>query len=400
MSKTKVFDRYGRVVAMDHKYTGEEPTWDNCLAWPIEKFMKERSRMLSFYNYYCSNKDLFSDLLQWMSNNTYTKEQIRHMKAAGERAVSFTSMKLARAINRGMTPTRDNVVEYAANHAGINIKENHNDTLYIKKEVDVVIQQKVIEAKQSEPADEVKTISPLDRLSNKVNETVIMELETMIDEKGWTKPDTKVEGINLVGILKANDIPVKGTKEIYDWLERYRVSLQNCLDKDNEYDIEGWAFTNRVGVKNRLKEITAMIAQLDKFSSANKTVRKPRAKKAKAAATQIKNLNYKESDTDFGIQSVSPLSIPGCNKVITFNTKNRRLTVYIAESPIEVKGSTLKNFHEEHSYTLTIRKPDEILPIVMSKSTKQIDKALDALTTKKAKANGRINKETVILRTL
>ena len=53
--KTRIFDRYGRVAAIDHKYTGEEPKWDNCASWDGEKFMKERSRMFNFYNYYCAS---------------------------------------------------------------------------------------------------------------------------------------------------------------------------------------------------------------------------------------------------------------------------------------------------------------------------------------------------------
>mgnify|MGYP000603638498 CR=1 FL=1 len=399
MSKTKVFDRYGRVIAIDYKYTGEEPVWDKCEKWPIEKFMKERSRMLSFYNYYCSSKDLFPDLIKWMNNNSYTKEQINNIKSLGEKAVNFTTMKLARAMNLGMIHTREDALEYAKDKAGISTKEAHNDIEYVKTNINSALSNVVVKVTNDELVSDVKTISPIERLSNKINSTVISELETMIDENGWTEKQTKVDGINLIGIFKANNIPVKGLKEVYDWLERYKMSLQAALDKDNEFDVEGWAFTSRVGIKNRLKAISSMIDQCDKYSSASKTVRKPRAKKVKDASTQVKNLKYKESDTDYGIQSVSPLSIPGCNKVITFNTKYRKLSVYYAESPIEVKGTSLKNFNE-HSYSTTLRKPNDILPILCNKTDKQITKALEALTTKKTKANGRINSETVILRTL
>lgn len=402
MSKTsRIFDRYGRVAAVDFKYTGDEPTWDNCESWPIEKFMKERSRMLGFYNYYCTAKDLFPDLLKWMANQSYTKEQIKSVKSAGERCVNFTALKLARAMNLGMVHTREDAPEYAKDRPGISLTEAHDDIKYVKSFINKAIDLKVVEKKIEEQAEtpETKNISPLERLSNKVNTTVIAELEAMIDDGGFAEKTTKVKGVNLLSLLKANDIPVKGTKEIYDWLEKYRVSLQNCLDKDNEFDVEGWAFTSRVGVKNRLKVITEMIDQLDKYAAANKTVRKPRVKKVKAAALQVKNLKYKESDTDFGIQSVSPLSVPGSHKVIVFNTKYRKLSVYYADSPIEVKGTSLKNFNE-HSFTTTLRKPDEILPIMVNKSEKQIAKAIDALTTKKAPANGRINQETVILRAL
>jgi hypothetical protein len=64
-----------------------------------------------------------------------------------------------------------------------------------------------------------------------------------------------------------------------------------------------------------------------------------------------------------------------------------------------VKGTTLQNFDIKTSFELTIRKPDDILPIVTNKTEKQISKIIDALKTKKKTPNGRINNETILLRT-
>ena len=83
---------------------------------------------------------------------------------------------------------------------------------------------------------------------------------------------TSVDSINLIQLLKANSIPVKGLKDIYSWLEVYRESLQNALDKTDEFDIEGWSFLPKPGIRSRLKAIQAMITQLDKYSSSNKHV--------------------------------------------------------------------------------------------------------------------------------
>lgn len=402
--KSRIFDRYGRVSAVDHKYTGEEPTWDGCESWPIEKFMKERSRMFNFYNYYCTSKDLFNDLLQWMSSDGYTKDEIKTIKSEGERCVSFTTMKLARAMNNGMIPTREDVMEYVETKPGLSYEEAHDDKAYIKNEIDSILRRNVVKTQaqsslNTEDSD-VKTLSPLQRLSNKVNDTILAELEAMIDDKDWTESQTKVDSLNLIQLLKANSIPVKGLKEIYAWLERYHVSLQNALDKDNEFDIEGWAFLSKPGIRNRLKAIQDMITQLDKYSASNKKVRKPRKKKVKAAALQVKKLKYKESDDDYGIQSVSPLNVPGSRMILTFNTKNRKLGVYVADDPIDVKGTTLKGWNEEKSFSLTIRKPDDIIPILLNKTERQFTKAIDELKTKRGNVNGRINKDTILLRTL
>ena len=404
MKKNRIFDRYGRIAAVDHKYTGEEPSWDGCQSWTIEKFMNERSRMFNFYNYYCSSKDLFDDLINWMSSNKYTKDQIKAIKSGGERCVSFTTMKLARAMNNGMLPTREDVMEYIKTKPGLSADEPHNDNVYVKDEVDSVIRQNIINKKSQASLnsndDGVKMISPLERLSNKVNETIISELEVMIDDNDWAESQTKVESINLVQLLKANSIPVKGLKEIYNWLEKYETSLQNAIDKENEFDVEGWAFLSKPAIRNRLKAIKDMITQLDKYSATNKKVRKPRNKKVKSAALQIKKLNYKESDDTYGVQSVSPLNVPGSRMILTFNTKNRRLGIYVADNPIDVKGTTLKGWNEAKSFSLTIRKPDDIIPILLKKTEKQFTKVIDGLKTKRGTVNGRINKDTILLRTL
>ena len=400
-----MFDRYGRVTAPDYKYTGEEPKWTGAESWTAEKFMRERARMFNFYNYYCSSKDLFDDLLLWMKKNTYTKDQIKQVKGEGERCVGFAYLKIARSLNGGMPATHEGAMAYNESKPGISVAEAHDDYQYLKTAVDRVLTRTAVkiaaEAKaKEEEGDDVKTLSPLERLSNKINATVITELEIMIDENGWTESQTKVDPINLIGILKANSIPAKGLKEVYDWLKRYEVSLQAALDKDNEFDIEGWAFTSKPGIKNRLKGIKDMTSQLDRFGASNKKVRAPRKKKAKAASMQIAKLQFKQSDDDYGVQSVSPLNVPGANRVIVFNTKYRKLGVYFADSPIEVKGTALKNWDEEKSFSTTLRKPEEILPLLVDKTEKQIMKVIDALTTKRGKVNGRMNKDTILLRTL
>jgi len=402
----KVFDRYGRVSAIDHKYTGEEPTWDKCESWPIDKFMNERSRMFNFYNYYCSAKDLFNDLLKWMPTNGYTKQQIKAIKSEGECCVSITCLKLARAMNNGMAPTRKDVMEYVKTKHGLAYDEPHNDLLYLKKNIDSVIRSNNVkiqaEIKLNAEVSNVKEIiiSPLQRLSNKVNAKIIAHLEAMIDDNNWANDSVKVEGINLIQLLKANDIPVKGLKEVHTWLEHIGNSLQCALDKDNEFDVEGWAFTTKVGIKNRLKAIQTMLAQVEKYRGANTKARKPRKKKVKSADAQVKAMKYKVSDDDFGLSSIAPSSIPGSTKLIAFNTKYRRLIVYQASSKdgFSVKGTTLQNFNESNSYELTIRKPDDILPVVTKKTEKQIFKVVDALKTNRKPPNGRINKETILLR--
>lgn len=82
-----------------------------------------------------------------------------------------------------------------------------------------------------------------------------------------------------------------------------------------------------------------------------------------------------------------------------YNTKQRKLTVLTSDEGFFVSGTTVKQFKQEDSYTTTLRKPSETIHAIVTKTEKQTAKVLDSLTTKKTTANGRINNDTLILKT-
>jgi hypothetical protein len=47
---------------------------------------------------------------------------------------------------------------------------------------------------------------------------------------------------------------------------------------------------------------------------------------------------------------------------------------------------------------MSLRKPSDVISAVVTKTDKQLDKIIDALTTKRKEANGRINDQTLILK--
>lgn len=78
------------------------------------------------------------------------------------------------------------------------------------------------------------------------------------------------------------------------------------------------------------------------------------------------------------------------------------LTEYVSSSTsgFEVKGTSIKNIDVEQSKSVRLRKPELFLPIVLSKTVKQISNEWGKLTTKSSVPNGRINKDTILLRVM
>ena len=62
------------------------------------------------------------------------------------------------------------------------------------------------------------------------------------------------------------------------------------------------------------------------------------------------------------------------------------------EGPQEVVGES------DNTRKIRLRKPEDFLHIVQSKSLKLIDKAWATLTTKESKPNGRINADCILIR--
>ena len=134
----------------------------------------------------------------------------------------------------------------------------------------------------------------------------------------------------------------------------------------------------------------------------NKVTRVPKAKKAKTSDAQIKKLNYLDRDDVAKLVSINPIMIPGKTKLWVYNAKSRVIHVYTSDSTsgFEVKGSTVHNWEPKLSMSTKLRKPEDLLPQILTKTEKQIAKVLSALTTKVSIPTGRINKDCILLRVL
>ena len=111
-------------------------------------------------------------------------------------------------------------------------------------------------------------------------------------------------------------------------------------------------------------------------------------------------MNYQKEDSEFKIVSINPIQIVGKVRLFVFNTKYKELCYYQTDDPkgFQISGSTIKNYNKKTSVKIKLRKPMEFIPVVLNKTPNQIQKELDDLSTKGKEANGRINKDTILLR--
>ena len=82
------------------------PKWDSQETWTIDQFLKFFRDSMDYYRLEKSNKDLKPEVINWMSTNGYTKEQIKAFKDTKDHRCSSTTGSIAANLNRGMPPVR------------------------------------------------------------------------------------------------------------------------------------------------------------------------------------------------------------------------------------------------------------------------------------------------------
>jgi len=190
---------------------------------------------------------------------------------------------------------------------------------------------------------------------------------------------------------------------VEEWIAPRLSELVSARDNECEQYAEAYSHLNKKEINRRISVFEQMLMDLDKIRSAARATRKPRKRKSKSADKQIKDLRYLKEDNTHKVVSISPTQIPGSIRLYTFNVKTRVLTEYVTlvKSGFEIKGTTIQNHDPESSRSTKLRKPDEFLATVLSKTPRQIDKEWSKLTTKTSSGvSGRINEDTVLLRAL
>ena len=163
---------------------------------------------------------------------------------------------------------------------------------------------------------------------------------------------------------------------------------------------EGWSCYSAVELRRLRAWLSDCIAAGERYANFKKANRKVRVKKAKPAHKQIERLKYLKEHGD--LKSVSAVGIVGAQQLWVYNVKNRKLGVYVAtgSAGFSVKGTSLQGYDPEQSVQRTLRKPEVIIPNMLTAGKVALRKILTDLTTTETKLNGRINEDTLLLRVL
>lgn len=371
---------------IDDKMMGPEPAWvDGDIT--TENYSKELNWGLRWYNYYWKPKQYVKPALKYAKDVlNYSKKDIDSLKKLKDWQLSLTPGpgRLAQIALRGF-PT-DDFADY--------LKDKYDECLRLANEI-------VAEEKEEKKQKAKKpVISPAERMRMKVVDTIMGDFDEMVVDS-WMDDvyDTEFDTYTL---LKKHDIKGTGLNIFKQRVEEYHLEISDAYDKKCDQAVEAYSHVKRTNLRKMKKQLKDILSDIEKIRMAQKQTRKPRAHKAKASDKQVEKLQYCKENVDAKLASINPVTIPGAQRLYMFNVKNKKLTEFVSNSSsgFEVSGTSLKNFDPALSRCVTLRKPDDVIPGVMTKTVKQIDNLWKSLTTKTTQPTARINNDCILLRVL
>ena len=372
----------GNRKSIEDIHMGPEPAFFG-VEIPENEFQMKWMKAANWYNYFNGPKDWQKDILKYVVEELgYTEQEANTLKKLPDYKLNQNISTIIKLHYRGMQQ-KDEYYERVKTNVALKLEE-------AKK---IILNATAMQ--QSKP----KAPTIQERMRAKMFETVYADWDNIID--GWIEGEFN-QKMDTYALFKGYNLKGATMTMFGDLVQFEYEAVSDAYHKTCEQAIEAYSHIKRTDQKKMLKLMEGIFSDLERLKQSAKSARLPRKKKIKASDAQITKLNYLKEDIDSKLVSINPVMIPTNSRLFVYNIKTRKLTMYLSDSTngFEVRGSTIYNWHEEFSKITTLRKPDEILPQILSKTERQLDNLWDTFTTKISIPNGRINKDCILVRVL
>jgi hypothetical protein len=366
------------------------PKWDGHETWDTNQFLRQFHIAMSWYRLESSGKELKPKVINWMSANGYTKEQIAEFKKTKDNRCGTTVGAIAACLLKGMPPVR------------ADFNDGRSSAVWLGQSIAKIVSEGKDDTDDSEEV-EVKPTGPVVSIQDRVRESsykMTEEIETAI-EAFQTDPETfDPKAFKVLNLLKAHQAKAAHARVIRDFYARDLDELVEAATTKDEQLKEAYSHLSKV----QLRKITAfyqeIVSACEMLAQEAKINRKPKAKKAVPAEKIVGKLKYKKADEPLKLVSINPADILGAKELWTYNTKSRKLGKYIAEEfrDLGIKGTTITGFSEAKSVQKTLRKPAEQMKAFKDAGKVVLRKFLEDINAVDTRMNGRINEDIILLK--
>lgn len=346
------------------KYLGDEPLYTKPLS------QGEYGKALSWYNYMCTNSEAREYIIDYLKASKRVNE-IKTFRRVPDTWLPTTVAWVCRLLSRGAE-----------------LPGNPKD--FIEERLAFTLSK----AKSEEPVETNDT--PRQSIQQRMREKgsdIIGEIEEMID---------KEQIFSLYDYLKAREVPAVYAPMIIQYYGPWLEELIEAYEGGDDQLKEAYKYLTKKQLGERIKFISNLIEDAEKYGNVAKKTRAPRKPRAQSKEKILKHLKYQKEDNTFKIASINPEKILGAQELWVFNTKYKVLTVFRAldRGGLQVKRSSIIGYDEKASQSKGCgRAAEKVVYNILNSGKINLRKQMEELKTDK-QLQDRMNENTILLRVM
>jgi hypothetical protein len=366
------------------------PKWDGHESWDESQFLRHFHSAMSWYRLESGGKELKPKVIDWMSRNGYTKDQISQFKKTKDNRCGTTVGAVAACLLKGMPPVRGD------------FNKGRSTALWLGSAISKIIEDGKEDIEDEEVAEAKPTViqpsiqERVKEASYKMTEEIEDALESFANDPDNFDP----KAFKVLNLLKGKEAKAAHSRIIRDFYNRNLEELIEANGTKDEQLKEAYSHLSKANLKKITAFYQEIVSACDMLGQEAKVNRKPRAKKSVPAEKLVAKLKYKKTEESLKLVSVNPTDIIGSKELWIYNTKSRKLGKYVADEykDLGIKGTSITGFNEFKSVQKTLRKPAEQLKAFKDSGKVQLRKFLEDINAVDTKMNGRINEEIILLK--
>ena len=393
MARPSTKTRVTKKQVIEHRTKAQRdlsPKWDGHETMSTDEFYRHFRHSMDYYRLEFNGRDLKPKVINWMSENGYTKDQIKSFKETKDFRCNSTMGAIAANLLRGMPAIR------------ADFNEGRNTALWLGEQISKIISEGKDDYEPEEPVEE-KAAIPQVSIQERVREATFgmtEEIEDTLDSFSKDPENFDPKAFKILNLLRGKQAKAAHARIIKDFYQRQYNEYLELQEGTCEQLKEAYSHLTKSQIKKITQFYFEILSACDMLMQEAKVNRKPRAKKSKPVEKIVEKLKYLKQDDKLKLVSINPTDIVGSKELWVFNIKTRKLGKYVAAefSDLSVKGTSITGFDEIKSVAKTLRKPEEQLKEFKTAGKVVLRKFLEDIKAVDIKLNGRINEDTVLLK--
>jgi hypothetical protein len=365
---------------VDVKYVGDEPTYPSVeeqQAWSDSEYRTQVMRTLNWYAHTQDKKKSAEWLSLFLARNPRRQ-------------------KVADAVKRGdIWPGPTVGFALRAGRVGLALRFGTLRTLVKQlKQADKGVDtsnQVVEEIKDDKPKFNIQ-----ERMAEKTAE-FLGELEGRFDNfVAEFKGDPK-----LVELMTQMNVPAVQVKTVTEFIGKKISEFEEVNSTKDPQVLEAYKHLGKRQITAMIKWWTQALSDANSYNVVKKAAKAPRKKKAVLPEKVVAKLKYAKEFKELSLKSVDPTTILTAQELWVYNTKTRKLGIYIVDQyagALTVKNSSILGFDAAASVQKTLRKPKEQIKEFSANGKPAAKKWFKGIKSTEIKLNGRISTDVILLK--